>query len=234
MQIYFKFLESCKKNFCKLLTKLSTFCEIVNLLKFLSIHKEIGKFFENNLQSLKSVLSLNHTKTKNKMENKTLEQIQNEVLELTEKMSQVFFACQDLLNSVKSEVRKQNESPKIEFYKFMDLVDSYFEQKNNLYEIASAMERHLDLDDYCDVTLSLRYGNEIEIEKEWTDTHDIVENAMNRTHEDLKNWLKEECKNLSEEEDNTNEHGDSLIGSCATCGQDTEHTNIDGNCINCK
>ena len=70
MQIYFKFLESCKKNFCKLLTYLSTICKNVHSQKFLSIHKEVGNFFENNLQSLKSLLSLNHqTKQKLKKQN---------------------------------------------------------------------------------------------------------------------------------------------------------------------
>ena len=93
------------------------------------------------------------------MENKTIEQIQNEVLELTNKIESV---KQNL-----SELEKQ-ESNKVEidFALFMEWSDNYFIQKVNLYSIASDLESAIDLDDCCNVDLSL-CGNEIEIEKEW-------------------------------------------------------------------
>ena len=160
------------------------------------------------------------------MENKTLEQIQNEVLELTNKM-------ESIKNSLYV-LQEKEQTTQIDFEKFMEWVDTYFEEKQNMYEMGRELSRSLDLDDYCDVNLSIHYGNEIQIEKEWKDTDEIVENVLDQTKEDLKNWMREEYKNIVREEDNTNEFGDVLVGSCATCGQDTEHTNIHGNCQNCK
>lgn len=160
------------------------------------------------------------------MENKTLEQLQNEVLELTNKM-------ESIKNSLYV-LQEKTQTPQIDFEKFMELMDTYFEQKENMYEMGRQLSRDLDLDDYCDVTLSLNFGTELEIEKEWRDTEDIVENVLDQTKEDLKNWMREEYKNIFREEDNTNEFGDILVGSCATCGKDTEQTDINGNCKNCK
>lgn len=160
------------------------------------------------------------------MENKTLEQIQNEVLELTQKIESVKNSLYVL--------QEKEQTPQIDFEKFMEWMDTYFEQKENKYEMGRQLSRDLDLDDYCDVTISLNYGTEIEIEKEWRDTEDIVDNVLDQTKEDLKNWMREEYKNIFREEENTNEFGDVLVGSCATCGQDTEQTDINGNCKNCK
>ena len=126
------------------------------------------------------------------MENKTLEQIQNEVLELTQK-----------IESVKNNLyvlQEKSQTPQIDFEKFMEWMDSYFEQKQNMYEMGRQLSRSLDLDDYCDVTLYINFGTELEIQKEWKDTEDIVENVLDQTKEDLKNWMREEYKNICKEE----------------------------------
>ena len=128
------------------------------------------------------------------MENKTLEQIQNEVLELTQKIESV-------KNSLYVLQEKQ-QTPQIDFEKFMEWLDTYFEQKQNKYEMGRQLSRDLDLDDYCDVTLSLNFGTELQIEKEWRDTEDIVENVLDQTKEDLKNWMREEYKNIFTQEEN--------------------------------
>ena len=49
-------------------------------------------------------------------------------------------------------------------------------------------------------------------------------------------YEEEEAKRISEmnEEFETNEEGDILVGGCATCGQDVEVTDLNGNCKNCK
>lgn len=125
------------------------------------------------------------------MENKTLEQIQNEVLELTQKIESVKNSLYVL--------QEKEQTPKIDFEKFMEWVDTYFHEKTNMYEISRQLNRSLDLDDYCDITLSLNFGTEIEIEKEWKDTEDIVENVLDQTKEDLKNWMREEYKNIIKE-----------------------------------
>jgi hypothetical protein len=44
------------------------------------------------------------------------------------------------------------------------------------------------------VELSLS-GTEIEVEKEWIDTKNIVERVMNAVHNDFKNWMKLELEN---------------------------------------
>lgn len=163
------------------------------------------------------------------MENKTLEQIQNEVLELTQKIESVKNNLTELQN-------KKSETPQIDFGLFMEWADTYFVQKINKYEIANDLESAVDLDDHCSVELSLNYGTEIEIEKVWTDTEDIVSGVLDLAKKDFRNWMICEFNNhtAKEFEENTNEFGDVLVGSCATCGQDTEHTNIHGNCQNCK
>jgi len=121
------------------------------------------------------------------MENKTIEQIQNEVLELTNKIESV---KQNL-----SELQKQ-ESNKVEidFGIFMEWADNYFIQKVNLYSIASDLESAIDLDDCCNVDLSL-CGNEIEIEKEWRDTEDIVKEVLDLAKQDFKSWMISEFNN---------------------------------------
>lgn len=126
------------------------------------------------------------------MENKTLEQIQNEVLELTQKIESVKNSLYVL--------QEKTQTPQIDFEKFMEWVDTYFQEKQNMYEMGRQLNRSLDLDDYCEVTLSLNFGTELEIEKEWKDTEDIVENVLDQTKEDLKNWIREEYKNICREE----------------------------------
>lgn len=126
------------------------------------------------------------------MENKTLEQIQNEVLELTQKIESVKNSLYVL--------QEKEQTPQIDFEKFMEWVDIYFHEKTNMYEMGRQLSRALDLDDYCDVTLSLNFGTELQIEKEWRDTEEIVENVLNQAKEDLKNWMREEYKNIIKEE----------------------------------
>ena len=128
------------------------------------------------------------------MENKTLEQIQNEVLELTQKIESVKNSLYDL--------KEKQQTPQIDFEKFMEWMDTYFEQKENMYEMGRQLSRSLDLDDYCDVNLSLNFGTELQIEKEWRDTEDIVDNVLDQTKEDLKNWMREEYKNIFTQEEN--------------------------------
>ena len=128
------------------------------------------------------------------MENKTLEQIQNEVLELTNKI-------ESIKNSLYV-LQEKTQTPQIDFEKFMEWMDTYFEQKENMYEMGRQLSRSLDLDDYCDVNLSLNFGTELQIEKEWRDTEDIVENVLDQTKEDLKNWMREEYKNIFTQEEN--------------------------------
>lgn len=128
------------------------------------------------------------------MENKTLEQLQNEVLELTNKI-------ESIKNSLYV-LQEKTQTPQIDFEKFMEWVDTYFHEKTNMYEMGRQLSRSLDLDDYCDVTLSLNFGTELEIEKEWRDTEDIVENVLDQTKEDLKNWMREEYKNIFTQEEN--------------------------------
>ena len=127
------------------------------------------------------------------MENKTLEQLQNEVLELTNKMESIKNSLYDL--------KEKQQTPQIDFEKFMEWMDNYFEQKQNLYSISSDLECKIDIDDHCRVDLSL-CGNEIEIEKEWTDIEDIVSEVLDLAKEDLKNWMREEYKNIFTQEEN--------------------------------
>jgi len=121
------------------------------------------------------------------MENKTIEQIQNEVLELTNKIESV---KQNL-----SELQKQeSQKSKIDFLTFMDWADEYFRRKDNIYQTSRNLEFKLDIDDCCNVDLSL-CGNEIEISKEWTDTSDIVDVVLDLTRVDFKLWMNEEFNN---------------------------------------
>ena len=54
-------------------------------------------------------------------------------------------------------------------------------------------------------------------------------NYLNYLNDCLKQIQKQE-----EEEVETNEHGDEFVGGCATCGEDTNSSDINGNCKNCK
>ena len=121
------------------------------------------------------------------MENKTIEQIQNEVLELTQKIESVKNNLTELQN-------KESQTPQIDFGTFMDWADNYFIQKDNLFSMVTDLESAIDLDDCCRVDLSL-CGNEIEIEKEWTDVHDIVKEVLELAKEDFKNWMISEFNN---------------------------------------
>ena len=126
------------------------------------------------------------------MENKTIEQIQNEVLELTQKIESVKNNLTELQN-------KESQKSKIDFETFMDWADNYFTQKDNVYSMASNLECGLDIDDHCRIDLSL-CGNEIEIEKEWRDVEDIVKEVLDLAKEDFKNWMISEFNNHTGEE----------------------------------
>ena len=126
------------------------------------------------------------------MENKTIEQIKNEVFELTNKI--------ELVKENLSVLEKQeSQKVKIDFETFMDWADNYFTQKDSIYSMSSNLEFSLDLDDHCRIDLSL-CGNEIEIEKEWRDTEDIVKHILDLAKEDFKNWMIEEMSNHQEKE----------------------------------
>jgi len=130
------------------------------------------------------------------MENKTIEQIQNEVLELTNKIESV---KQNL-----SELQKQeSQKSKIDFLTFMDWADEYFRRKDNIYQTSRNLEFKMDIDDCCNVDLSL-CGNEIEISKEWTDTSDIVDVVLDLTRVDFKLWMNEEYNNHTGKENENN------------------------------
>ena len=121
------------------------------------------------------------------MENKTIEQIQNEVLELTNKIESVKNNLTELQN-------KETQTPQIDFGTFMEWADNYFIQKDNLFSMVTDLECAINLDDCCRVDLSL-CGNEIEIEKEWTDVHDIVKEVLELAKQDFKNWMISEFNN---------------------------------------
>lgn len=121
-----------------------------------------------------------------------IEQIQNDILELTNKIESV---KQNVLEIQFSESQKS----KIDFETFMEWADNYFIQKVNVYEIASDFENAIDLDDCCRIDLSL-CGNEIEIEKEWRDTEDIVKEVLDLAKEDFKNWMVSEMNNHTAKE----------------------------------
>ena len=121
------------------------------------------------------------------MENKTIEQIQNEVLELTQKIESVKNNLTELQN-------KESQKSQIDFGTFMEWADNYFVQKDNVFSMASDLECSLDLDDHCRIDLSL-CGNEIEIEKEWRDVDDIVREVLELAKQDFKNWMISEFNN---------------------------------------
>jgi hypothetical protein len=126
------------------------------------------------------------------MENKTIEQIQNEVLELTQKIESVKNNLTELQN-------KESQKSQIDFGTFMEWANDYFVQKDNVYEIASDLESSIDLDDCCSVDLSL-CGNEIEIEKGWRDVDDIVRQVLELAKKDFKSWMISEFNNHTGEE----------------------------------
>jgi hypothetical protein len=121
------------------------------------------------------------------MNNTKIEQIQNEILELTIKIN----ALQHNLQEIKNE---QSQETAIDFQTMMDWADEYFNEKDNIWELSNDLENGIDIDDVCNVDLSLS-GNEIEVEKEWINTKDIVERVMNAVHKDFKNWMKLELEN---------------------------------------
>jgi len=126
------------------------------------------------------------------MENKTIEQIKNEVFELTNKI-------QSVKENLSVLEKQESQKVKIDFETFMDWADNYFTQKDSVYSMSSNLEFSLDLDDHCRIDLSL-CGNEIEIEKEWRDTEDIVKHILDLAKEDFKNWMSEEMSNHTEKE----------------------------------
>jgi hypothetical protein len=121
------------------------------------------------------------------MNNTKTEQIQNEILELSVKIN----ALQHNLQEIKNE---QSQETAIDFQTMMDWADEYFNEKDNIWELSNDLENGIDIDDVCNVNLSLS-GNEIEVEKEWINTKDIVERVMNAVHKDFKNWMKLELEN---------------------------------------
>ena len=121
------------------------------------------------------------------MNNTKIEQIQNEILELTIKIN----ALQHNLQEIKNE---QSQETAIDFQTMMDWADEYFNEKENIWELSNDLENGIDIDDVCNVDLYLS-GNEIEVEKEWINTKDIVERVMNAVHKDFKNWMKLELEN---------------------------------------
>lgn len=121
------------------------------------------------------------------MNNTKIEQIQNEILELTIKIN----ALQHNLQEIKNE---QSQETAIDFQTMMDWADEYFNEKENIWELSNDLENGIDIDDVCNVELSLS-GTEIEVEKEWIDTKNIVERVMNAVHKDFKNWMKLELEN---------------------------------------
>lgn len=121
------------------------------------------------------------------MNNTKTEQIQNEILALTIKIN----ALQHNLQEIKNE---QSQETAIDFQTMMDWADEYFNEKENIWELSNDLENGIDIDDVCNVDLSLS-GTEIEVEKEWIDTKNIVERVMNAVHNDFKNWMKLELEN---------------------------------------
>ena len=81
-------------------------------------------------------------------------------------------------------------------------------------------------------------------EKQFSDFRDLYEEEearrISEMNEVIDNYNKmeeeEEFRNYQEmqQEFETNEEEDILVGGCATCGQDVEVTVINGNCKNCK
>jgi hypothetical protein len=116
-----------------------------------------------------------------------IEQIQNEILELTMKIN----ALQHNLQEIKNE---QSQETAIDFQTMMDWADEYFVEKENIWELSNDLENGIDIDDVFNVDLSLS-GNEIEVEKEWLNSKEIVERVMNAVHKDFKNWMKLELEN---------------------------------------
>lgn len=122
------------------------------------------------------------------MENKTLKQIEIEILELKQKIQSVEN------DFVEVREKQKEQTPQIDFGTFMEWADNYFIKKDNVYSMSSDLDCSLDINDHCRVDLSL-CGNEIEIEKEWRDTEDIVNYVLDQVKEDFKNWMIEEFNN---------------------------------------
>jgi hypothetical protein len=128
------------------------------------------------------------------MNNTKTEQIQNEILELTNKISALQINLDKIQNG-------ESEETAIDFQTMMDWADEYFQQKENIWELTNDLEEAVSVDDVCNITLSLS-GNEIEIENEWVDTKDIVERVMNAVHKDFTNWMKMEMENHVKNDNN--------------------------------
>jgi len=124
------------------------------------------------------------------MTHQTIEQIKNEVFELTNKIESV----KENLSVLE---KQESQKVKIDFETFMEWADNYFERKDNSRSMGNDLSSEIDIDDYCRVELSLEYGNEIQIEKEWFDTDDIVEKVFDLAREDFKNFMLQEYENKS-------------------------------------
>jgi hypothetical protein len=127
------------------------------------------------------------------MTHQTIEQIKNEVFELTNKIESV----KENLSVLE---KQESQKVKIDFETFIEWAECYFERKDNSRSIGNDLSNELDIDDYCRVELSLEYGNEIQIEKEWTDTDDIVEKVFDLALQDFKNFMIQELENHTEKE----------------------------------
>lgn len=128
------------------------------------------------------------------MEIKNIEQIKNEIFELTNKI--------ELVKQNLSELEKQeSQKNQIDFDTFMEWAEIYFTEKTNLYDIKNDLENNLSAEDYCDISLSLRYGNEIEIDTDWKEAEDIVKCVMDSVKNDFFEWMKSELENHTTEEE---------------------------------
>lgn len=122
------------------------------------------------------------------MKNQTIQEIQNEVLELAQKIESV-------KNNLTELQKTESQKPFLDFATFMKWADTYFTEKVNIYSISSDMDCQLDIDDHCTIDLSLSC-NEIEIEKEWKNTEDIVSVVLELTKMDFLNFMTEEFNNI--------------------------------------
>ena len=80
--------------------------------------------------------------------------------------------------------------------------------------------------------------NQIELQQEILRVQSQIR-EMGKNLKNSKDYLKylKECFEDEKEEDEEverNEFGDEFVGGCATCGEDTNSMDINGNCKNCK
>lgn len=91
------------------------------------------------------------------MKNQTIEEIKMEILELTNKVNQL-----------------ESKQTNFNYATLLEWCEDYFEQKQSTPYMCRDLECAIELEDCCEVELSLN-SNEIEIEKNFSGTSDIVE-----------------------------------------------------------